>query len=689
MGKQIEKIREVYNNGSGDRRKAIDSLKKRLPAVTFSGRFKQRRSDSLIEHSGLLCLDMDSLGDQLPAVREQLLKSPHVLFLFVSPSGDGLKILFRISADPARHQDSFRAIFAHVLELTGQRIDESGKDIARLCFVSFDPDLYFNAKAILIEPLPPEEKPIRNSATSADLGIRQRVAVDLLGNIEWDSESQGFLPCPGKHLHTTDDDERDCEIHLDGAPNLHCFHNHCRGILDGLNHELQSRIGKAESDRAQAHDIRSEQNSSGQSASPVSRDDFYAYMPMHNYIFVPARDIWPAASVNARIPPVPLKRHGKPILDEAGKQKFIAASAWLDENQPVEQMTWAPGFPMLIKDRLISDGGWIHRDGCSTFNLYRPPTIKLGDATKAGRWLDHIAKLYPNDKDHIIRWLACRVQRPNMKINHALFLGGAQGIGKDTLLYPVKHAVGQWNVAEILPPTLLGRFNGRYALYERLKAYTAAPPDVIRVDEKYLREYSVLNVTGVVLTSNFKTSGLYLPADDRRHYVAWSDLEKDAFDEQYWSKIYAWYNSAGCRHVAAYLAQLDISDFNPKSPPPKTDSFWEIVDTNRAPQTSELADALEYLGSPAVVTIPDVIETAFNANVITPDFREWLEDGRNARQIPHRFEECGYIAVRNPAHKDQGRWRIGKKRLVIYTKKDLSKREQLAAARAKAEEGRE
>ena len=36
----------------------------------------------------------------------------------------------------------------------------------------------------------------------------------------------------------------------------------------------------------------------------VSLDDFYAYMPMHNYIFTPSRELWPGSSVNARIPPI-------------------------------------------------------------------------------------------------------------------------------------------------------------------------------------------------------------------------------------------------------------------------------------------------------------------------------------------------------------------------------------------------
>lgn len=61
------------------------------------------------------------------------------------------------------------------------------------------------------------------------------------------------------------------------------------------------------------------------------------------------------------------------------------------------------------------------------------------------------SKVYPDDHTHIIRYLAHRVQRPYEKINHALLLGGNQGIGKDTLLEPVKRAIGPWNFAEIPP----------------------------------------------------------------------------------------------------------------------------------------------------------------------------------------------------------------------------------------------
>ena len=238
-------------------------------------------------------------------------------------------------------------------------------------------------------------------------------------------------------------------------------------------------------------------------------------------------------------------------------------------------------------------------------------------------------KVFGGDADHIVKWLAHRVQRPQEKINHALVFGGSQGIGKDTLLEPVKHAVGPWNFSEVSPQHMLGRFNGflksvilrvneardlgeinRFSFYDHMKAYTAAPPDVLRVDEKNLREHSILNCCGVIITTNHKTDGIYLPADDRRHFVAWSDLTKEDFVDGYWNTLWGWYARGGYCHVAAYLAQLDISSFDPKAPPPKTPAFWDIVDANRAPEDAELADVLDQMKNPDAVTLNSITERA-------------------------------------------------------------------------------
>jgi hypothetical protein len=424
----------------------------------------------------------------------------------------------------------------------------------------------------------------------------------------------------------------------------------------------------------------------GGNGAAVQLDDFVAFMPMHNYFFAPTREPWPGASVNARIPPLQIG------VDEKGEPVCINASTWLDQNKPVEQMTWAPGEPMLIKDRLISEGGWIARPGCTVFNLYRGPTLVPRNAAAATPWLNHVHRVYPTEAGHIIRWLAHRVQRPADKINHALVLGGPQGIGKDSLIEPVKRAVGPWNVAEVSPKPLLGRFNGfaksvilrvneardlgefdRFSFYDHMKAYTAAPPDVMRVDEKHLREYTVPNCCGVIITTNHKADGIYLPADDRRHFVAWSDLTKDDFDGDYWAALWSWYDRGGDQSVAAYLAELDISDFDAKRPPPKTTAFWAIVDAGRSPEDAELADVLDDLGNPDAVTLSRV------QNQAPDDFQNWLRDRKNRRQIPYRFEQCGYVPVRNEAAGD-GLWRVYGKRQVIYAKASLSLRDRLAAA---------
>jgi hypothetical protein len=356
-------------------------------------------------------------------------------------------------------------------------------------------------------------------------------------------------------------------------------------------------------------------------------------------------------------------------------------------------MTWAPGQPMIIKGRLIEDGGWIERDGSDCFNLYRPPTIELGDATKAGPWVEHVNFIYPAEAYHIIPWLAHRAQRPGEKINHAMVLGGDPVIGKDTMLEPAKLAIGHSNFADISPKALLGRFNkfaksviiriseardlgefDRFAFYEAIKTYAAAPPDVIRVDEKHLPEYAIPNCCGVIITTNHKCDGIFLPADDRRHFVAWSERTQDDFTPTYWNKIWNWYQSGGFNHVAAYLASMDLSAFDPKAPPPKTQPFWDIADSNRAPEEAEIADVIERRGNPKAFTLKQIQREAEGT-----DIGAWLSERKNRRAIPHRLEKCGYVPVRNTARND-GLWIVTGERQVIYAQKNLPTNEKHIAA---------
>ncbi len=71
---------------------------------------------------------------------------------------------------------------------------------------------------------------------------------------------------------------------------------------------------------------------------------------------------------------------------------------------------------------------------------------RSGQRSPSEPWINHVNKVYPLEAEHIVRWFADRVQRPNEKVNHALILGGAPGIGKDTMLEPLKYAVGPRNL---------------------------------------------------------------------------------------------------------------------------------------------------------------------------------------------------------------------------------------------------
>ena len=109
----------------------------------------------------------------------------------------------------------------------------------------------------------------------------------------------------------------------------------------------------------------------------VRLKDFYAYMPKHLYIFTPTGEMWPAVSIDSRLPRVPVltKKNGPRSATRTGKPKFLKASKWLDKNRAVEQMTWAPGEPHADQGPPDRRRRLDRAPGAATFNLYRPPMI--------------------------------------------------------------------------------------------------------------------------------------------------------------------------------------------------------------------------------------------------------------------------------------------------------------------------
>jgi hypothetical protein len=221
----------------------------------------------------------------------------------------------------------------------------------------------------------------------------------------------------------------------------------------------------------------------------------------------------------------------------------------------------------------------------------------------------------------------------------------------------------------------------RFNLYERMKIYTAAPPEVLRCNEKHTRPYYVFNVLGLLVTTNHKSDGIYLPDEDRRTYVAWSERKKEEFSDVYRSQLWHWLDSEdGNAHVAAYLQAYDLSGFDPYAPPPKTAAFYTIVAASTAPEDTELGDAIGLIAEEHrdAVTLLDVVAVA-------PGL-DWLLERKSRRTLPHRFERCNYVSCHNPDRED-GRWAISGKQQIIYVQTRMTLADQLAAANRRRDRG--
>lgn len=138
---KITEIRDFINNNENNR---ANLIKKELPAFTPSGTFNGRRKVENIEsYSGILHLDYDKV-DNVEIMKDILISIPYTYSAFISPSGNGIKVFVLTDAKPKEHTEVFNQIRAYYDGILGIESDRSVKDIPRLCFVSFDPNLYLN-----------------------------------------------------------------------------------------------------------------------------------------------------------------------------------------------------------------------------------------------------------------------------------------------------------------------------------------------------------------------------------------------------------------------------------------------------------------------------------------------------------------------------------------------------------------
>ena len=137
---QIEEIRKQENPSKSP-------LKDRLPLFTPTGIFNYRSIAGLEEYNGLICLDIDGVTN--PAELKEKAKSLNWVYAaFITHSGQGLKVLVKTQATPETYKQQEICVAEAFSTSTGALRDNHCKDIARIQFVSYDPDIYINEHSI-------------------------------------------------------------------------------------------------------------------------------------------------------------------------------------------------------------------------------------------------------------------------------------------------------------------------------------------------------------------------------------------------------------------------------------------------------------------------------------------------------------------------------------------------------------
>lgn len=145
---RMRQLRIVYNID----RKQYSSLKRTLPYIVcgmFNPPYRRTENFAYIDR---FVIDIDNLCGKnlsIDSVHDKISSDPRVMMCFRSPSEDGLKVMFSLTErcyDPAVFSvfyKEFLRSFSSMYNLE-QVVDTRTSDVTRACFMSVDPNAFFN-----------------------------------------------------------------------------------------------------------------------------------------------------------------------------------------------------------------------------------------------------------------------------------------------------------------------------------------------------------------------------------------------------------------------------------------------------------------------------------------------------------------------------------------------------------------
>jgi len=372
----------------------------------------------------------------------------------------------------------------------------------------------------------------------------------------------------------------------------------------------------------------------------------------------------------------------------------------------VEGSTWWPGEPMFLENLVVNIRGAMKKKGAVTYNTYVPPDIKKPKKIKRpDPWIDHVKKLFPDkvEHEHFFDIAAHMIQKPYEKVNHGVVIAGAQGIGKDTMLHPLRHGVGQWNAAEIGPDSIGREPNGWMQsvllvinevrphdedhkasnFYNQLKELLASPPEMLAMRLLYANIIYVRNLCHVFLTTNDPLT-MYIPREDRRLFVMTSPLPdpkiNKVFKKKYFEHLWRYLLADGTQNVVWWLKKRSISHFNSADSPAVTRGKTAIIESANHIRRTLIDDLFDFYSEHEFGgKKPDIFFGKDLADFlkIAPFFDDKAACAKllNAKNLHFKLNDLGYDMIQNPG---AAQWKNGNFRSrAAFVAKEIPREKQL------------
>jgi hypothetical protein len=360
------------------------------------------------------------------------------------------------------------------------------------------------------------------------------------------------------------------------------------------------------------------------------------------------------------------------------------------DRMEVSDVTYAPGDPILIPAKDLP-----------VFNFWRGPTLLTRDVAvgEVKPWLDHLLFVLGSEfeRDRFLRWCAFVIQYPQFKPNWHYLIMSLQGLGKDTMVAPIKVGVGENNWDEQLIYQVADNFNDvvehkfliigetaqpntglttAHDLGTRLKPLLAQPPTHLTVNKKNMTRYKIANRLAVILFSN-EPNPLQLERGQRRVHVVNRRGAKAEPTDYYWT-LQQWLSDGGAELAAAYLARYPLSELERREfiggVAPASDDKTELEHLNIHPALSALEELLADAGrgvgklKDLVATQSQIAERLVDDVRLRPSsqlIRTWLLDMERRKTGVHRLKidpEAKHLAGLVGDGKHSGRlWLLGEK----------------------------